>query len=184
MPVWAWILIIAVAALVVLAAIAYYARSRRQSKALQERFGPEYDRTVAERDTRREAEAELRKRERQREKLDIVPLSEKARNRYAAVWRDVQTRFVDEPEGAVDEADSLVTEVMRERGYPIDDFEQRAADISVDHPEVVQHYRAAHAVYVKKDDGAGTEELRQGFVHYRELFEDLLETRQREKVRS
>jgi hypothetical protein len=184
MPVWAWIVIAAVVALVILGAIAYYATRRRRTQGLQQRFGPEYDRTVAERGKRRDAEAELAKREQQREKIDIVPLSQRARDRYASYWRDVQTKFVDEPAGAVDEADRLVTEVMRERGYPIDDFEQRAADISVDHPEVVQHYRAAHAVYVKKSDGAGTEELRQGFVHYRELFEDLLETREQEKVRS
>jgi hypothetical protein len=181
MPVWAWIIVVAVvAALVVLAAMAYYMKNRRSSR-LQQRFGPEYERALAERDSRREAEAELVDRERKREQINIVPLSPESQERYAKSWRDVQTEFVDDPSGAVQKADRLVTDVMRERGYPIDDFEQRAADISVDHPDVVQHYRAAHAIYLKGsgDNGAGTEDLRQGFVHYRALFEDLLETRER-----
>lgn len=179
MPGWAWIVLAVVVALVVLAAIAVYVSNRRRTAQLHERFGPEYDRTVAERGGQRSAEKELAERERQREKIDIVPLSEDARRTYLESWRSVQTRFVDDPEGAVGDADRLITEVMRDRGYPIDEFEQRAADLSVDHPEVVQHYRAAHAVHVdqkdRQDDG-DTEDLRQAFVHYRALFEELVET--------
>ena len=192
MPVWAWIIVVAAAVLVVLGAIAYFVTRRQRTARLQERFGPEYKRAVAERGERREAEAELTERERQRERLDIVPLSPESRDNYVRAWEEVQTRFVDDPSTAVEDADRLVTDVMRERGYPIDDFDQRAADISVDHPEVVQNYRAAHAVYVKSHDdsskgnGAGTEDLRKGFVHYRALFKELLETRQegRQEVRS
>lgn len=180
MPTWAWIVIAVVAALIVLGAIAAWMQQRRRSQ-LKERFGSEYDRTVSERGGERAAEKELAQRERKRERLDIVPLSPEAQAKYAASWRDVQGRFVDDPSNAVDDADRLVTDVMRERGYPIDDFEQRADDISVDHPDVVENYRAAHAVYVKASDsngGASTEDLRQGFVHYRALFNELLETRE------
>jgi FtsZ-interacting cell division protein ZipA len=181
MPTWAWIVIVVVAALVVLGAIAVWMQQRKRSQ-LKERFGSEYDRTVSERDDRRAAEKELAARERKRERLDIVPLSPEAQKKYSASWREVQGQFVDDPSNAVNEADRLVTKVMRDRGYPIDDFEQRADDISVDHPDVVQNYRAAHAVHVKASDGNGsasTEDLRQGFVHYRALFNELLETRER-----
>jgi hypothetical protein len=178
MPDWAWIIIVAAAVLIVLAVAAIYMRSRR-SRSLQERFGSEYERTVEEEGGRRGAERELAERERQRERLDIIPLAPETRDRYAESWRTVQTRFVDDPAGAVGEADRLVTDVMRERGYPIDDFDQRAADISVDHPDVVENYRAGHALYLKEDRGeADTENLRQAFVHYRALFSELLETRE------
>lgn len=178
MPDWAWIIIVAAAVLIVLAVAAIYMRSRR-SRSLQERFGSEYERTVEEEGGRRGAERELAERERQRERLDIIPLAPEARDRYAESWRTVQTRFVDDPAGAVGEADRLVTDVMRERGYPIDDFDQRAADISVDHPDVVENYRAGHALYLKEDRGeSDTENLRQAFVHYRALFSELLETRE------
>lgn len=181
MPTWAWIVIVVVAALIVLGAAAMWMQQRRRSQ-LQERFGSEYNRTVSERDDRRAAEKELADRERKRERLDIVPLSPEAQKKYSASWQEVQGHFVDDPSNAVTEADRLVTDVMRDRGYPIEDFEQRADDISVDHPDVVQNYRAAHAVYVKASDGnggAGTEDLRQGLVHYRALFNELLETRER-----
>lgn len=179
MPDWAWIIIVAAAVLIVLAVVAIYMSGRRRSQGLQERFGSEYERTVEEEGGRRTAERELAERERQRERLDIIPLTAEARDRYAESWRTVQTRFVDDPAGAVGEADRLVTEVMRERGYPIDDFDQRAADISVDHPDVVENYRAGHALYLKEDRGqADTEDLRQAFVHYRALFSELLETRE------
>jgi hypothetical protein len=178
MPTWAWIIIGVVAALVVIGAIAASLARKRRTAGLQERFGPEYERTVAERDKRSEAEQELAERERKREQLDIVPLSTEARAKYSDSWRTVQTRFVDDPAGTVGDADRLVTDVMRERGYPIDDFDQRAADISVDHPDVVENYRAAHAIYVTHERGdADTEDLRQAFVHYRALFEELLEER-------
>jgi hypothetical protein len=179
MPVWAWIIIVVFAAAVVMAAVAVYLTRTRQTQRLQERFGSEFDRTVSERGGQRAAEKELAERERKREQLDIVPLAPEAREKYAGSWRDVQTRFVDDPPGAVTEADRLVTDVMRDRGYPIDDFEQRAADISVDHPNVVENYRAAHAIYLRQQNGGGeTEDLRQAFVHYRALFEELLDTRE------
>jgi FtsZ-interacting cell division protein ZipA len=180
MPTWAWIVIVVIAALIVVGAIAAWTQQRKRAQ-LKERFGSEYDRTVSERGERRAAEKELADRERKRERLDIVPLSPEAQKKYSASWQEVQGRFVDDPSNAVDEADRLVTDVMRDRGYPIDDFEQRADDISVDHPDVVQNYRAAHSVYTKASDGNGgasTEDLRQGFVHYRALFSELLETRE------
>ena len=180
MPTWAWIVIAVVVALIVIGAIAAWMQQRRSTQ-LKERFGSEYDRTVSEEGDRRAAEKDLAERERKRERLDIVPLSPEAQAKYSETWREVQGQFVDDPADAVNEADGLVTSVMRDRGYPIDDFDQRAEDISVDHPEVVQNYRAAHAVYVKAsngDGGASTEDLRQGFVHYRALFTELLETRE------
>jgi hypothetical protein len=178
MPTWAWIIIGAVAALIVLGAIAAAWARKRRTEGLKERFGPEYERTVAERDKQGEAEQELADRERKRDQLDIVPLSSEARAKYSESWRTVQTQFVDDPAGTVGDADRLVTDVMRERGYPIDDFDQRAADISVDHPDVVENYRAAHTIYVTHERGdADTEDLRQAFVHYRALFEELLEER-------
>lgn len=180
MPTWAWIVILVVAAAIVLAVIAgVLTRKRSRTTGLQERFGPEYERAVEQRGKKSAAEEELAERERKREQLDIVPLSPEARSRYAESWRTVQGRFVDDPSGAVKDADRLVTEVMRERGYPIDDFEQRAADISVDHPQVVENYRAGHAIYLSQRNGdAGTEDQRQAFVHYRALFEELLDTRE------
>lgn len=179
MPTWAWIIIVVAAAIVVAGAVAAYMARQNQTKRLQERFGPEYDRAVSDRGEQRAAEKELAERERKREQLDIVPLTPEAKEKYTSDWQDVQTRFVDDPPSAVDEADRLVTDVMRDRGYPMDDFDQRAADISVDHPQVVENYRAAHEVYEQRQNGgAGTEDLRQAFVHYRALFDELLETRE------
>jgi hypothetical protein len=179
MPTWGWIIIAIVFALVVAGAVAAYVARQNQTRRLRERFGSEYDRTVSSRGEQRAAEDELAERERKREQLDIVPLTPEARDKYAESWRNVQTRFVDDPPGAVNDADRLVTDVLRERGYPIDDFEQRAADISVDHPNVVENFRAAHAIYLEQQNGGGgTEDLRQAFVHYRALFEELLETRE------
>lgn len=177
MPTWAWIVLVVVAVLIVIGAVAAWTQQRKRAH-LQERFGSEYDRTVSEAGERGAAEKELADRERKREQLDIVPLSPEAQARYKASWEGVQSHFVDDPSGALNEADRLVTDVMRDRGYPIDEFDQRASDISVDHPEVVENYRAAHAVYVKASNGngsAGTEDLRQGFVHYRALFTELLD---------
>lgn len=179
MPGWLWI-VIALAALVVIGLIAWALMTRRRSEHLRDRFGPEYDRTVSEHGGRRSAETELERREEKRERLDIVPLSSESRERYLASWRGVQTGFVDEPAGAVTDADRLVTDVMRERGYPMDEFEQRVADISVDHADVVEHYRAAHAIRLANDAGeASTEDLRQAVVHYRALFEELLDHREK-----
>lgn len=179
MPVWGWVLI--AAAIVVIAAVAILvtrsANSRKRTERLKERFGPEYERTVGEAGEQSGAEDELAARERKRDKLDIIALSPGAREKYADSWRTVQTAFVDNPSSAVGDADRLVTQVMRDRGYPIDDFDQRAADISVDHPKVVENYRTAHSIYLLQEEGdVGTEDQREAFVHYRALFEKLLET--------
>src|SRR5919198_82806 len=174
MATWIWI-VIAVGAAVVIAALAYTAWKARRTKTLQERFGPEYDRISEEADSRRDAEAELLERAKRREELDIRPLDPDARERYLVQWEEVQARFVDDPEEAVESADRLIQEVMRERGYPIDDFEQRAADLSVDHPEVVGHYRSAHAIATDRDTGGSrTEDLRRAMMHFRALFQEVL----------
>ena len=174
MDTWVWIVIIAAIVLVVLA-IAYVVSAGRRRRGLQDRFGPEYDRTVESADSRRKAEADLRDREQRHDELDIRELSPAARDRYSEQWRVVQTRFVDAPGDAVREADSLVQNVMRDRGYPVDDFETRAGVVSVDHPHVVENYRAAHGVWAANERGeATTEDLRQSLVHYRSLFEELL----------
>lgn len=176
MPAWAWILIAVGAIILVLAALAV-AMSRRRSGRLRERFGPEYERTVAQRGGRRTAETDLKEREAKRQRLQIVPLSPEAREKYVRSWRDLQERFVDEPSDSLTNADRLVTELMRDRGYPMDEFEQRAADISVDHPQVVENYRAGHRIFVaQRNDTATTEDLRQAVVHYRALFNELLGT--------
>lgn len=174
MDTWIWI-VIAVGAAVVIAALASTSWKARRTKTLQERFGPEYDRVSEEADSRRDAEAELLERTKRREELEIRPLDPDARERYLIRWDEVQARFVDDPEEAVGSADQLIQAVMRERGYPIDDFEQRAADLSVDHPEVVGHYRSAHAIATDGDTGdARTEDLRRAMMHYRALFQELL----------
>jgi hypothetical protein len=177
MPVWMWIVIAAmvvVAAVVLLAAVVV--GRRRRTERLKQRFGPEYERTVSLAGERKAAEKELAERERTRDKLDIVALPPTARQEYATRWRTVQSAFVDDPSSALGDADRLVTEVMRVRGYPVDDFDRRAADISVDHPTVVENYRAAHAIHVAQQHGdIGTEAQRQAFVHCRALFEKLLE---------
>jgi hypothetical protein len=175
-PTWGWI-VIAIAAVVVLAAIAWSAYSNKRRKGLQDRFGSEYDHTVADAPSRREAESELAEREKRREELEIRPLEPQARDRYASEWHNTQAKFVDDPQAAVGDADRLIQQVMRERGYPVEDFDQRAADLSVDHPEVISNYRAAHGISIANERGnASTENLRTAMVHYRELFEELLET--------
>jgi hypothetical protein len=174
MPTWAWILILVGAALVLVLLVAGLAR--RRSGRLRGKFGPEYDRTVERSGGRRAAEAELEGREAKRQRLRIERLTPEARERYLREWGELQQGFVDQPSRSLLDADRVVTEVMRERGYPMDDFEQRAADISVDHPQVVEHYRAAHRIYAADERGdATTEELRQAVVHYRALFEELVE---------
>jgi hypothetical protein len=174
MPVWAWIVIVVGAVVVV--ALAWLGMDRQRSRHLREKFGPEYRRTVAKRGDRRAAESELREREQVRDSLEISPLSERQRQRYGGEWEQVQSDFVDNPSDAVREADRLVAEVMRDRGYPVDDFEQQAAVVSVDHPGVVANYREGHAIYMTVDRGdSSTEDLRQAMQHYRALFDDLLE---------
>jgi FtsZ-interacting cell division protein ZipA len=172
----AGLLVAILVVIVLLALLAFFAGRQRRSRRLQDRFGPEYDRTVSEAGDRRAAEAELVERTERREQFDIVTLEPEARARYVEAWRHTQAQFVDEPAEATREADRLITSVMRDRGYPVDDFEQRAADLSVDHPQVVDDYRAAHAIAAANDRSeASTEDLRQALVHYRSLFEDLLE---------
>lgn len=170
-----WVLIVIAAAIVVVAVAAWLGTRVARRRSLHDRFGPEYDRAVADAPTRREAESELRERERRRDELEIRPLPAAQRGRYLREWERVQADFVDDPGAAVSEADALIQRVMRERGYPVEDFEQRAADLSVDHSDVVQDYRAGHAVARKHArEEADTEELRQALVHYRALFDTLL----------
>lgn len=160
---------------IVIVLLAAFAITRRQkSTRLRQGFGPEYDRAVAQ-EGRRSGEAQLRERLERREQYEIRELPSDARARYVESWRHVQERFVDRPAEAIADADHLVQQLMRERGYPTEDFEQQAADISVDHPQVVAHYRAAHRTADASDRGeAETEDLRQGMLHYRNLFDTLL----------
>ena len=167
---------VVVIAIVVIAAIGFVASRRRRSQKLRERFGPEYDRVVRQEGGSRKAEGVLEFRQKRREKFHITPLSSADRSSFAVRWNEVQARFVDDPRGAVTVADSLVTDVMQARGYPIGEFEQRAADLSVDYPLIVDNYRAAHAIAMRHSEGkASTEDLRQAMVHYRLLFQELLE---------
>jgi hypothetical protein len=171
------LMVIVVLAIVVVAAAIWYEQRRRRSRVLRERFGAEYDRTVKTEGGIGRAESVLDARARRVEKLHIRPLEPSRAARFNDAWRRIQAQFVDDPEGAVTEADRLVGEVMTERGYPMADFEQRVADISVDHPDVVINYRAAREIALEHAERrASTEDLRQGFVHYRALFRDLLET--------
>jgi FtsZ-interacting cell division protein ZipA len=175
MPSWVWVLI-AVAVVALLAVVLWQALARRRTGKLQEQFGPEYDRTLGATGSKRDAESELQAREERRQQLEIRPLSPEARDRYQERWDTVQAQFVDDPRGAVADADRLIQSVMAERGYPVDDFEQRAADVSVDHPHVVENYRHGHELArasARGDDS--TEDLRQAMRHYRALFEELVE---------
>ena len=173
-------IILAIVVIIAVGAVAWIMMQRR-TEELRKRFGPEYDRVITERGDTRQAESELAARQKRVERLDIHPLDPEERDRFVNAWRATQSHFVDAPAEAITDADRLVSQVMRARGYPVGDFEQRAADISVDHPIVVENYRAARAIAIANERGqAGTEELRQAIVHYRVLFEDLLETRERE----
>jgi hypothetical protein len=174
MATWVWI-VIAVAAAILVLGIVWGATRTRRTRSLQDRFGREYDRTVEKSGGRRQAEQELSEREKRHEELDLRPLSPRARDRYLNDWEATQARFVDDPSGAVSEADELVQRVMRDRGYPVEDFEQRAADISVEHPDLVEKYRTAHGIARSNARGeASTEDLRQSVRHYRALFVELL----------
>jgi len=163
--------------ILIVAAIGWIFYQQRRSQELRQKFGPEYQRTVEAYGDQHRAEAELAAREKRVRKLEIHPLEPNVQDRFAQQWKDVQAQFVDNPSAAVKEADRLVIAVMEARGYPIGDFEQRAADISVDHPNVVTNYRAARDIALANRQGrATTEDLRQALVHYRALFEDLLES--------
>lgn len=168
------IAVVAIVALVVLALIVN-AFNRRRTRQLRAQFGPEYDRTVAEVGRRSKAEDRLAERSERVHKFEIRPPNTAERERYVAEWGRVQAHFVDAPAGAVAEADQLLGDVMAACGYPVGDFEQRAADISVDHPVVTQNYRAAHEIALRQASGrASTEELRRAMIHYRALFDELV----------
>lgn len=168
--------IIVVLVVLALAAAGYAMYQKQRSNQLQQRFGPEYDRVVEGADSRRQAEAHLAGVANRRDKLDVRELDETERAQFSSRWDVVQAKFVDQPGEAVDEAESLISTVMRERGYPVDDFEQRAELVAADHPDVVQHYREAHAAHERHRSAGGvdTEDLRQSFVHYRALFTTLV----------
>lgn len=155
-------------------ALALWLKNRRSAN-LKSRFGPEYNRAVSEVGTERNAEALLHEREKRVSKFSIHPLDPEKRDRFVLIWRKIQADFVDDPKAAVTHADDLLGEVMETRGYPVTDFEQRSADLSVDHPEMVQNYRAAHDIALQHARGeAGTEDLRKAMIHYRALFDDLV----------
>ena len=175
------IIILVVAVLVVIGIAVMIMRSRERER-LQEHFGAEYEHQVeAAGGSKAKAEAELLKREKRVQKLDIKRLSPAERDAFADEWQRVQARFVDDPERSIALADALVAEVMKARGYPVQDFEQRASDISVEHPKLVENYRAAHEIAVRHSHGkAGTEDLRAAFLGYRSLFDELLGAEQPE----
>jgi FtsZ-interacting cell division protein ZipA len=175
MNTWVWIVIAVIAVIVVLGVVWTATRAKR-TRTLQGTFGQEYDRTVERAGDRGTAERELRERQKRHDELDIRPLSPESRDRYVRQWQSTQTRFVDDPKGAVAEADALVQQVMQERGYPIEDFDRRVADISVDHPDLVEKYRTADGIArASERNEASTEDLRHSVRHYRALFAELLE---------
>jgi len=170
------LILLAAVAVAFIALVAWFIYQRVQSQKLQQRFGPEYGRTVDRLGSQTKAETELRARERRVEKFNIVPLAPAEAARFRQAWNVLQSHFVDDPKGAVVQADALVRELMLKRGFPMGDFERRAADISVDHPVVVENYRAAQGIAERAARGeADTEELRNAVVHYRAIFNELLE---------
>jgi hypothetical protein len=171
-------IMLAGAVILTIAVLAWlYVRKRRNTTAgLRQKFGPEYERAVQQQGSERKAEAKLADRQERVEKLNIRDLDPMERERFSKQWESVQSRFVDSPRGAVAEADDLVSSLMKTRGYPISDFDQRAADISVDHPRVVENYRSAHAIALQVGkNGASTEDLRTAMIHYRSLFGELVQ---------
>ncbi len=172
----AMVLVIIIAVIAIAAAFWFFLQNKR-SAGLRSKFGPEYDRQLRAQGDRRRAEAMLEQREKRMEKIHIRALKNEEIARFSEDWRRTQALFVDDPRKAVEQADTLVQDVMNQRGYPVGDFEQRAADVSVDHPVVVNNYRAAHAIALRDRNGqADTEDLRQAMVHFRSLFEELLGT--------
>ena len=168
-------LLIILAVVAIVAVAAWLLMSRRRSEHLKDRFGPEYERQVEEAGSRSKAESDLAAREKRVSKLTIRPLTPADQDRFLDRWTKVQATFVDDPERSIDYADALLAEVMSARGYPVSEFEQRAGDISVDHPNVVQHYRAGHDIALRHSRGeADTDELRQALIHSRARFEELV----------
>jgi hypothetical protein len=171
------VVVIVIVVIVVLGAVGYFARGQARRRGLQQRFGPEYDRTVESHESTREAEQELLARQKRHDELEIHPLDPAARERHLAEWRQVQERFVDAPEQAVTEADRLLVVVMGERGYPTEGYEQQVSDLSVEHAGTIDRYRQAHDISAQAEaKKASTEDLRQAMVHYRTLFTELLDT--------
>ena len=176
------LLVLIVVAVLVVLGIAWMVVRRQRTAHLQKRFGPEYDRTVRESGPQR-AETVLLEREKRVQQFSMRELTAEERERYQTEWRMVQSRFVDDPQAAVSEADLLVDRLMQDRGYPMTNFEQRAADISVSHPRVVDNYRAAHQIAVRHQQGqATTEDLRNAMIYYRSLFDELLQTMHRKSA--
>lgn len=167
--------VVALATAIILALIISTREGKRRREQLRQRFGPEYERAIEDYGSEELAERALLTRAKRVKKLRLRDIGTETRMRYSDAWQNVQRMFVDDPGGAVHEADHLIKTVMRDIGYPVEDFDQRVADLSVDHPSVVQHYRAARTLAAANREGrANTEELRQAFVHYRALFADLL----------
>jgi len=175
-----WVIVAAVLVFALLALWAWsLSKKKKQSARLRERFGSEYGRTVTELGGRTKAESQLKAREQRVEQFAITPLAPAEAARFTEAWNALQGHFVDNPKGVVVQADQLVRELMLKRGYPMGDFERRAADISVDHSAVVEHYRAAQVIAARDERGeANTEELRKAVVHYRALFDEMLEIRE------
>ena len=172
------VIVVAVVLVLIAATMVWlYVRNRRHTTAgLRQKFGSEYDRAVLTHGSERKAESQLGDREKRVEELKIRDLDPTERERFSKHWESLQSRFVDSPRGAVTEADDLVSSVMKTRGYPVSDFDQRAADISVDHPRVVENYRSAHEIALRLGkDQATTEDLRMAMIHYRSLFEELVQ---------
>jgi hypothetical protein len=172
---WVWVIVVAAIVIVALLALAATIQ-RRRSEQLRSGFGPEYDRTLDRTGDRKAAEADLRERQHRHDELELRPLAPRARTGYMNAWQGTQAEFVDDPSAALDDADRLIQNVMRDRGYPIEDFEDRAALVSVDHPMVVERYRRAHAIALANGDGdSDTEDLRIAMQDFRALFVELVE---------
>lgn len=175
METWVWVVVIA--AVAVVAVVAWLLSRQARSRGLQREFGSEYERTMARAGDRGVAEADLVERRDRVSALDVRPLSQADHDRFASEWTKVQAEFVDAPSEAVTDADELIQRVMATRGYPMEDFDRRAADVSVEHPDVVENYRSAHSIAVKEAREAtvaDTEALRKAMVYYRSLFDELL----------
>ena len=175
-PLWIWIAVGVVAVLIVAGLIARGAR-RSRSESLRSKFGNEYEHAVSEHGSRKKAERDLMERSEQVKKYDIVPLQAADRDRFRRDWQKVEQHFLERPTTAVVEADELIADIMRARGYPMGDFDRHAADLSVTHPRIVEHYRAGHSVIGSATGTASTEDLRQAMLHYRALFDELIDDR-------
>lgn len=178
------LILIGIVVLALLAIAGWLILRKKESQTLEKRFGPEYKRAVEELGSKPKAEAELKARQKRVEQLHIAPLAPAEARRFSDAWRALQGRFVDNPKDVLAQADQLVRELMQKRGYPMGDFDRRAADISVDHPAVVDHYRAAHDIALRDRHGdVDTEGMRQAVIHYRALFAELLEVEEPKPVR-